>query len=246
MESKQQYFRQYREKMIRLINENVDTVLTTSKRVEKLCLNYGIHEDKIRTLYIGTKFAGNQLLHSCTSDNDSPFRIIYLGYMREDKGFYFFLDTLECLPVDLAEKLEVVVAAKAYDRLAVNRIKQLGQNNFLRKITLYNGYTHDSLKELLKDIHLGIVPVLWEDNLPQIAIEMKAMGVPVLSSNLGGASELTEADNFTFEAGSSKDLIKKLSYFAEDKTRLQDYWNPVVPLKTIQQHIEELEKAYFE
>jgi glycosyltransferase involved in cell wall biosynthesis len=72
------------------------------------------------------------------------------------------------------------------------------------------------------------------------------MGVPVLSSHLGGASELTRADNFTFEAGSSEDFIEKLSYFAEDKKRLQEYWNPEVPLKTMQQHLNDLEMTYFQ
>ena len=51
---------------------------------------------------------------------------------------------------------------------------------------------------------------MWEDNLPQVAMEFKAMGIPVFASNRGGASELTEKTDFRFIAGDEEDFINKL------------------------------------
>jgi hypothetical protein len=41
-----------------------------------------------------------------------------------------------------------------------------------RAITLHDGYTHAGLDRVLEGVQLGIVPPIWEDNLPQVAIEM--------------------------------------------------------------------------
>src|SRR5262249_23128484 len=65
-------------------------------------------------------------------------------------------------------------------------------------------------------IDLGIVPVLWEDNLPQVAIEFVGSGLPVLSSDLGGAQELLDCPRLTFRAGSFKDFFAKLQGVVDD------------------------------
>lgn len=242
-------FGQYRKVMVERINQNIDIVLSTSNRVKTLCTHFGISESKIKTLRIGTKFAENQLMECSADFDDEELCIAYLGYMRPDKGFYFFLDALESMPADLASKLKVVIAAKVTDKgakYAAERIRDLGQNNLLKSITLYDGYTHDTLPSVLQGVHLGIVPVLWEDNLPQVAMEMRALGVPVLTSDLGGARELTDSEAFTFPARSHEAFIAKLSYFANDKQRLKNYWSPTNRLTTMQEHLEKLDKIYFE
>ena len=68
----------------------------------------------------------------------------------------------------------------------------------------------------------------------------------VPSSDLGGACELTDSEAFRFRAGSHETFIDKLSYFADDKQRLKDYWSPTNRLTTMQEHFNKLEQVYFE
>ena len=93
-------------------------------------------------------------------------------------------------------------------------------------------------------IDLGIVPVLWEDNLPQVAIEMAAYGVPVLSSDLGGASELTCNKEFVFKAGDISECKAKIVQFVNCPEKLKEYYDDFPGLTTMKQHIDELWKYY--
>ena len=73
---------------------------------------------------------------------------------------------------------------------------------------------------------------------------MKANGVAVLSSDLGGAKELTSAKEFVFKAGNIEDFTEKLSFIINNPNILQEYWKNSKPLVTMKEHIDSLVKCY--
>lgn len=231
-------YKRYREHNIHMINKYADKVLAVSDRVKQIMISHGISNTIIKTSYIGTKFANNELNHSI-APKDDILTICYLGYPRVDKGYYFLLDGLSKLPDHIKTKINVTLAvANINEGHALNNLK--GFN----KINIYNGYNHDNIKQILKDVHLGIIPVLWEDNLPQVAIEMVASGVPILCSSFGGASELCRDKNFKFTGGNIDSFIEHLTYFINNPEKINTYWENHPKLTTMEQHIEELEKIY--
>ena len=89
------------------------------------------------------------------------------------------------------------------------------------------------------------MPVLWEDNLPQVAMEQIAYGVPILCSNLGGASELSDNNpDFIFNAGDISDFLTKLKNIINKRYLLKKFWETVKPLTTMEQHVDFLRKIY--
>ncbi len=80
------------------------------------------------------------------------------------------------------------------------------------------------LHNILTGVNLGVIPALWEDNLPQVAIEMVAFGVPILSSSAGGASELTRSDAFRFNVGDTEDFLKKIYAIVDQEVSLDEFW----------------------
>ena len=88
--------------------------------------------------------------------------------------------------------------------------------------------------------------MIWEDNLPQVAIEYVAHGVPALCSNLGGASELCPLKEFIFEANNEKDFIDKLTNIVENKKILEKYFSNNIKLVTMEEHIHTLLDYYKE
>lgn len=168
-----------------------------------------------------------------------------MGYMNREKGFYFFLDALEKMPDKMANSISVKVVArhdKKQKSQEVERLKRL-ETKF-KKIELINGYTAVNQKELLADVNLGIVPVQWEDNLPQVAIEQIAYGVPILVSDLGGAREIVKDENFIFHATDTCEFMKKLSAIQNNRQYLNAFWNVERRLVTMQEHINELLNTY--
>ena len=94
----------------------------------------------------------------------------YLGYMRQDKGFFFLLESLFSIPDAMAARMSVTIAAPIREAAPIERLRGLAHR--FRAVRVFDGYTHATLDKVLEGVNLGLVPVLWEDNLPQVAIEM--------------------------------------------------------------------------
>jgi glycosyltransferase involved in cell wall biosynthesis len=228
----------YRKHNIEILNKYADLVLAVSERVREIMINNGILPNKIITSYIGTKFAENELGYSI-AQSTKPFTIAYLGYKRIDKGFFFLIDALSKLDKEIASRINIVFAVAKLKRKNVEEIL----NNF-NKVTIHNGYKHSELQSILNEVNLGVVPVLWEDNLPQVAIEMVACGVPILCSSFGGASELCNSELFKFKGASEEDFRYKLMNLVNNPKLLDEYWNNHSGLTTMVKHLEELIKIY--
>ena len=239
-------YKTFEEQNIKYINKYIDGILAVSQRVKDIFVAKGFDEKKTFVSYIGTAVAKNQRNESCADINSNPFKIIYMGYMTPPKGFYFFLEALQNMPDDMASDIEVTVVAKHFKFFHRREVKSLNQlKNKFRDVILINGYKHDEQPQLLKDKHLGVVPVLWEDNLPQVAMEQIAYGVPILCSNLGGASELSDNNpDFIFNAGDISDFLTKLKNIINKRYLLKKFWETVKPLTTMEQHVDFLRKIY--
>lgn len=237
-------FHEFRRCNVEFLNKYADVILAVSERTRYIALNMGIKENKIYTSYIGTKFADIQIKKCKTPYEGGIFTMSYMGYMRKEKGFYFFLEACEKMDRELSANCNVVFACKISDIDAARRIQKLKDK--FHDIILYDGYTHDNIKDILESVHLGIVPVLWEDNLPQVAIEMVSMGVPILASSFGGAQELTKREEFVFEAGDFKDFQRKLRNIIHTPELRNQYFEDGVELTTMKQHIRQLYFYYQE
>lgn len=233
----EQYVR-YRKYNIELLNKYADNILAVSERVREIMIEHGVEPQKVITSYIGTKFAENELKHSI-AQTTSPFTIAYLGYERIDKGFFFFVDSLAKLDKEVASKINVLLAVSK-----IHKNSYEGKLDQFNNVIIHNGYSHATLPEILKNVNLGVVPVLWEDNLPQVAIEMVALGVPILCSNFGGASELSSSIDFKFKGGDERDFLNKLINVVNNPNLLLKYWDNHSPLTTMEKHVKELIKIY--
>lgn len=229
----------YRNLCIEYINQYINAELVVSKRVGEIAEKYGINKNKIKNLYIGTKVADFSLGHSLKS-NSNNFTLLYMGYATKYKGFFWYLDVLESLDSQIATQIDLKFAAKITNIKVHKRLLSLKKK--FHNVIIYNGYTHEDFPQIINNVNLGIVPPLWEDNLPQIAIEMIANGIPVLTSNHGGAHELNTHPMFTFK--DSEDFKNKIIKIVLNKNLLKEYWLHAIPLTTMEKHINQLISIY--
>jgi glycosyltransferase involved in cell wall biosynthesis len=236
-----------RTRMAELINRNCTRVLCVSNRVAEILALYGIDRSILQTMYIGTKQAekfSETRPRASIVRPDGTIRIAYLGYMRRDKGFFFLLDALEALDEAVARRIHVLVAAGRGDDHTMGRLGAL--NERLASVEHVDGYSHDSLDSLLADVDLGVVPVLWEDNLPQVAIEMHARHIPLLTSDRGGARELGNCPALVFRAGDTVDFAERLGAVLDGRVTPAQYWATAMPPVGMADHLAELMQIYAE
>lgn len=222
------------------INKNCDDILAVSKRVYEIAAENGFDENKMSVSYIGTLVASKQVGHA-TAEVSNGLKIVFLGsdINFEEKGYAFLLDTLSKMDIKYVSKIDLLLTVRQAEHAEIYTMLK----NF-RSLNVVQGYTHDDLEWIFKGAHLSIVPVLWEDNLPQIAIESVAFGVPVLTSTAGGAKELCDSELFRFECADSDDMLKKIMHFVDYPEDLKEYWKHHHGLVTMKQHWEELSKVY--
>lgn len=235
-------FKRFRRLNVEYVNRYMDTVLAVSKRTAEILIEKGVDAKKVCVDYIGTKAAELAEKKCRYPYHGGMFHICYIGYMRRMKGFYFLLESLEAMPESMSEKIFVTLAAAKTDEGAEARILKL-QEKFAG-VLYYDGYTHASLPKVLKGANLGIVPPLWEDNLPQAAIEMQAAGIPLLCSNVGGTKEIVKSEGFVFEAGDVCDFHRKLKKIMDTPDMTEAYWKKAPCLVTMEEHVRSLKKLY--
>ena len=222
------------------LNENCDSMLAVSKRVYDIAVENGLDKQKLHVSYIGTEVAKRQVGKSLYRA-ENGLKVVFLGnsLSYEEKGYPFLLDALAKLEPEYASQIDMVLTVRDKQHAEIYELLKK-----FRTVKVINGYTHDDLINIFNGCNLSIVPVLWEDNLPQIAIESVAYGVPVLASSCGGASELTDSPLFKFEGGNADDLLGKLRYFVDHPEELEKYWEGHHGLMTMEAHLKQLLPYY--
>lgn len=232
-------FNKLRQHNISQVNAYSDGELCVSQRVKDILINAGVKKEIAEVNYIGTIVAETCQYKGRTNIDTPVFTVLYMGYASIAKGFFFLLDTLEHLCTikpELCKKITIKFASKMDCDTTRQRLEKLRDN--FHDIVIYNGYSHDDFPNIMENVNLGIVPPLWEDNLPQVAIEMIANGIPVMASRNGGAHELNNNKDFVFD--DSRDLERKLENIYNERNLLLDYWKTSNVLTTMKKHIDSL------
>jgi glycosyltransferase involved in cell wall biosynthesis len=243
-------YRQRRDDIVDLINQNVDLALSVSRRTTEIHTRYGLEPRLLATQSIGTKateFAAQAT--EATGYDGTTLRMAYLGESRRDKGFFFLLDELRRLPKEDLGRIDLLLACRVTDpselrMAAVGRGRLLSLAQSLNLLSYRPGYAPTDLPRIVTGVHLGVVPALWEDNLPQVALELLGCRIPVLCSSRGGAQEYVRHPAFVFDPGKDGDFTAKLRNIMNHPGLLHDFWRLARLPKSMGQHVAELTSVY--
>lgn len=236
-------YKDFRLANIEICAGTFNAVLAVSERTRQVLLERGISPLNVHVSYIGTAHKAIFANAIKITNMGGQLHIAYLGYMRNSKGFYLFLRALEQMPDVFARNIAITVAAKKKEDLAAyERLVRIARR--FANFRYFDGFTHRSLDTVLQGVNLGIVPPIWEDNLPQVAIEMVSRGVPVLTSDRGGAQEIADHPDFKFKAGSADALLERIEAFSAGHIPLARFWERQTQIFSMEEHVEDLMQYY--
>lgn len=234
-------YRAFRLSNIELCRNVFDRVLAVSERTGKVIVDRGVPADAVAVSYIGTAHKSEYLRSEKIRDVNGGLHLGYIGYMAREKGFNFLLECMERMPADLAAQITLTIAAKKDPVLHPAMQARAGRFKALR---YFDGYTHSNLGDVLAGVNLGLVPVLWEDNLPQTAIELVSRGIPILTSDRGGAQEIAENPAFIFNSGDHADFIDRIARIADGTLSLAAFWERPMRIFSMEEHVADLLRYY--
>jgi glycosyltransferase involved in cell wall biosynthesis len=111
---------------------------------------------------------------------------LFVGMLEVHKGILNLIEIFRVLRNKLKSKLIIVG-----DGSLKNCIKSYIKRNALRKLISYRGFVDtDQLYSLYKGALAVIVPSIWPENAPLVALESFSVGTPVIASNTGGLPEI--------------------------------------------------------
>jgi glycosyltransferase involved in cell wall biosynthesis len=232
----------FRKSNIALFEDVFDRVLAVSKRTGQVIIDRGVPAHKVSVSYIGTAHKSTYLASTKIRDIGSGLHLGYIGYMGTDKGFNFLLECLEKIPADVAAEVTVTIAAKNTFPERRARMENLAPR--FKALRYFDGYTHSNLDTVLSGVNLGLIPVLWEDNLPQTAIELVSRGIPILTSDRGGAQEIAHNPKFIFQSGEHDDFVDRVCRISRRELELDEFWGRDMNVFSMDEHVEDLMHHY--
>jgi glycosyltransferase involved in cell wall biosynthesis len=144
--------------------------------------------------------------------------LLYVGQISEHKGVRFILDVLASIPEPKPFRITLLGRGPL---LAVLQEKYAGAN----WARLEGFVPPEKVQSYMAESNLLVIPSLWIENAPLVAMEAVSMGLPLLASDRGGLPELVEHDvtGLTLPAGDApawRDAIEKI---VADRTVLEKW-----------------------
>jgi glycosyltransferase involved in cell wall biosynthesis len=102
------------------------------------------------------------------------------------------------------------------------------------------------LPEIHRSLDLVVIPSLWHENATIVLLESRALGTPVLVSNVEGMAPLIEPgrNGFTFPMGDAQALAERLGWSAAHRHAVGEMANRCEPVETTDGHAARMEIAY--
>lgn len=232
-------FAELKEKAVSALNRNMDLILADSERVLKTAAGNGIAAEKTQLLYTGTEMADFQIGQPIARP-DEYFKLAFFGGSYSDvrNGWGFFTESLSHIPPERAAKMDILIVSNNPIPAEVNE-KLKG---FHAVTNATGAYKRKELKPMLISADLGVIPMTGGDSVPKAAIEMKAIGAPVLSGSWSAAAELCGDEAFVFKGGDTQDFLEHIYHLMDHPEIREQYWQHSDRLPSIDEHWEALER----
>lgn len=210
---------------------NARFVLPVSTRVGEIFSDFT--KSNQRTINIGNDTA--YVVPERIKAISEKINVAFLGSFTKIKGAELFIEICE-------RNTNAQLKFRFYGR---------GDSELLRKFKAVGGedfgpYNSVTLPAILKEIDVGAVLSIWEDNGPQVVMEMLNNAIPVLGTKRGGITDFISTENgFLFEPDEGVDsALTWLNTLSPIKVK--NYHNNIQQLKTPNEHYHEINNIYKE
>lgn len=201
-----------------------------SKRVGEIFVKAGVDINKCKVITIGNDSANT--FSSRVPSTESKVQIAFLGTFTRIKGAELFIKMMKEIGTD---KFDFNLYGRGDNKL-IEIFKNIGG--------IYHGsYSPNELPSILSNIDIGAVLSIWEDNGPQVVMEMINNGIPVLGTSRGGIPDFIRHQETGFIFDPDTELNNAISWLSKmNKEYLTEMMGNICPLKSPKAHCLEFEQ----
>jgi glycosyltransferase involved in cell wall biosynthesis len=139
-----------------------------------------------------------------TRVSQSGDSIMYMGLLEPHKGLMTLLDAFVRSKDSQGFKLHIIGEGSMRSSL-LKRVHKLGLEN---RISIPGFLSNEQIAAIRGNAAAHIVPSIWYENAPAVALEAMSCGIPVIASEIGGLPEIVteEAGSDLFAPGNVEQL----------------------------------------
>lgn len=228
---------EYRRHMRRVI-DNVDTFLSPSRFLMDFFRMNGVPDSKL----VYSKYGFNRTsIHFQKRHyrKDCNVSFGFLGRVIPVKGNKLLLEAFKNVRSDNAELL-IFGDVSSYEKY----LKRYAND----KVCFEGPFKNWEIGNVLDRIDVLVAPSLWYENSPLVIQEAFLAGIPVITTDLGGMSELVDdgVDGFLFKVGNMKALADIMKKITRDPTILNGLSPSPNKVRSIEDDARTLRKLYRE
>ncbi len=226
-----------RSRFLRDILDKVDVILAPSKFLREKFIGYGIAKNRIVHLGHGI---GHKPLANFSKEFSNRFRFGFVGGGAEHKGIRVLLKAFNKIIKDNV----VLSIFGPYSSSHLHKLrKELRMDS---RITFHGPFNNREISSVFSKFDVLVYPSIWYENQPIAILEALLARIPVITSNLGGMSELVQdgATGLLFEAGNPEDLYQKMASVIDNPQLVRKLSETPRQVKTIEKNAEELNEIY--
>ena len=159
----------------------------------------------------------NLRLHATEPTSDTNTQVVlYVGSLIEHKGVAILLAAF----ANLAGELPAAELWLVGDGPDAAELKAMAREQGLRRVRFMGRRAPDELAEIYQQARVVVIPSVWLENAPLVAIESSAHARAVVASRVGGLPELVEdgKTGFLFARGDAASLADRLRRLLTDQS----------------------------
>jgi glycosyltransferase involved in cell wall biosynthesis len=217
--------------------------IAPSQTVKELLTRNNCEPSKITVLPHGIELLGKSPFEPFSG---RLIRFGYIGRIDPSKGLHILLKAVESLSSNgkLCELHIFGATRNPWDEEYRKRtLVNYGGNS---KIIDHGLIPPEKIKDAYQNIDVLAVPSILPEAFGLVVAEAFSAGRPVIVANSGALEEQVRngRDGFIVERNNSKALAEAMQKFIESPNLVLEMSNQIPPVKTIQEHVDEVEKIY--
>jgi glycosyltransferase involved in cell wall biosynthesis len=196
---------------LRLYERYVDVFISPSRFLVETVERMGFRPADFRVIPGSTDLVYEEPL---SMGDDAP--LLFIGALRKEKGVELLLDAIR------ATGARLQIAGEGVER---GFLEQLARTlGIADKVEFLGGCDRERLRMLLGGCMAVVVPSVWYENFPTVALEALACARPVVASRIGGIPEIVDdgINGILVEPGNSSELAGAIDRLRESRSLVRD------------------------
>lgn len=231
--------------VLRRAANKVSAITVPTILMRNLFVENGIAPELIHHVPFGIETAPLEAFQ--TKTKSEVFRIGFIGTLYEHKGVDLLIQAFLRLPEKTKSCLRIYGSPDQFPDYASSLMRLANDGSInSAKITFPGTFPNSELGKVLSNLDVLVVPSRWYENTPLVIQSALATKTPLITTNLGGMSELIQHENngLLFELNDIDSLKNQLFRLINEPGLHQRLIANIKKERTTEEMVDQLEGIY--